>query len=83
RKVEKAIGKVNYELSDKMKKSREFSRSLFAVKDITAGEIFSEKNVKSIRPGYGLHPKYFNEIIGKKAKSDITFGTPLSWDLIE
>ena len=50
-----------------MKKSREFSRSLFVVKDIKAGEIFTEENARLIRPGYGLHPKYLKEILGKKA----------------
>ena len=83
RDVELSLGKVNYELSDKMKKSREFSRSLFVVKDIKKGEVLTEENIRSIRPGYGLHPKYFYNVIGKKANTDISFGTPLSWDLIE
>lgn len=83
RDVEKALGKVNYELSEKVKKSKVFARSLFIVKDVKAGELISEENVKSIRPGYGMHPKYFNEIIGKKIKKDVKKGTPLSWDLIE
>jgi pseudaminic acid synthase len=83
REVEKAIGKVNYKLTESMKKSRRFSRSLFAVKDIKAGDKFSEKNVKSIRPGNGLKPKYLKAILGKKAKKDIEKGTPLSWNLIE
>lgn len=65
-----------------MKKSREFSRSLFVVKDIKAGEIFTEENVRSIRPGYGLHPKYLKKILGKRATQDIKKGTPLNWDLI-
>lgn len=81
--VELSFGKVNYELSDKMKKSREFSRSLFVVKDIKKGEVLTEENIRSIRPGYGLHPKYLYDVIGKKANTDISFGTPLSWDLIE
>lgn len=78
RKAEKALGKVDYELSEKMKKSREFSRSLFIVKDVCAGEKITGENVKSIRPGYGLHPKYYSEILGKKFKSDLKKGTPLS-----
>ncbi|WP_457642745.1 pseudaminic acid synthase [Persephonella sp.] len=82
REVEKALGKVSYELTEKTRKSREFSRSLFVVKDIKKGELFTEENVKSIRPGYGLHPRYLPEIIGKKARKDIKKGTPLSWDLI-
>lgn len=77
RQVEKAIGKVSYELTDKVKASRKFSRSLFVVKDIKAGEIFTEENVRSIRPGYGLLPKYLNEILGKKTLKDLNRGTPL------
>jgi len=66
-----------------MKKSREFSRSLFVVEDIKAGEIFTEENIRSIRPGYGLPPKYLKNILGKQATQDIKKGTPLKWDLIE
>lgn len=83
REVEKALGEIKYELNESQLKSREFSRSLFAVKDIKAGETFTEENIKSIRPGYGLHPKYLKEIIGKRARRDIERGTPLSWDMIE
>lgn len=83
RDIEKALGKVNYTLTEKEKKSREFSRSLFIVKNIKKGEEFTEENVKSIRPGYGLHPKHYSEILGKKASEDIEEGTPLHWDLIE
>ena len=83
REVEKALGKVSYELTEKMKKSRELSRSLFVVKEIKAGEFFTEENIRSIRPGYGIHPKYLNEIIGKKSKKYIKKGTPLRWDLIK
>jgi len=83
REVEKALGEVGYELTDKMKKSREFSRSLFIVEDVKEGEVFSEGNVRSIRPGFGLHPKYLNDILGKRAAKAVTKGTPLNWDLIE
>jgi pseudaminic acid synthase len=83
RDVEKALGKDSYDLSDRIKRSREFARSLFVVEDVKAGEIFTEKNIKSIRPGYGLHPKYLSQIIGKKSRKDIKKGTPLSWDLVE
>jgi pseudaminic acid synthase len=83
REVEKALGTVNYDLTEKTKKSREFSRSLFIVKDTKAGDSFTEDNVKSIRPGYGLHPRYLEQIIGKKAKKDIKMGTPLDWQLID
>ncbi len=83
REAEKALGKVSYELTDKMKRSREFSRSLFVVEDVKAGEIFTEKNVRSIRPGFGLSPKFIKDILGKKAKKDIERGTPLNEELIE
>lgn len=83
REVEKALGEVSYELTEKVKKSREFARSLFVIKDIKAGELFTEENIKSIRPGYGLHPKYMKDIIGTKARKDIKKGTPLKRDLVK
>ena len=83
RNVEKALGKVNYELSDKMKANREFSRSLFVVKDMKKDDIITEDNVRSIRPGFGLHPKYLNEILGKKVKKNLKKGTPFELDFIE
>jgi pseudaminic acid synthase len=83
RDVEKALGKVTYQLSEKVKKNKIFARSLFAVEDIPAGETFTEQNTRSIRPGDGLPPKYLKEITGKKATGFIMRGTPLSWDLIE
>jgi len=82
REVEKALGKVSYKLFEKIKKNREFSRSLFVVRDIKADEVFSEANIRSIRPGYGLHPRYLGEILGKKATVDIEKGTPLKWSMI-
>jgi pseudaminic acid synthase len=83
RRAEKAIGQVSYEIMGKQKAGRVFRRSLFVVKDIKKGEKFTEENVRSIRPGYGLPPKYFDDVVGKKATKDIIRGTPLSWDLIE
>ena len=80
--VEKALGEVSYKLTEKMKKSRELSRSLFVVKDIKAGETFTEENIRSIRPGYGLPPKYLKDILGKRAAQDIKKGMPLRWELI-
>lgn len=82
REVEKALGEVSYELTEKMKKSRELSRSLFVVKDIKAGEVFTEENIRSIRPGYGLPLKYLKDILGKKSTQPIKKGTPLSWELV-
>ncbi|SHE87705.1 N-acetylneuraminate synthase [Tissierella praeacuta DSM 18095] len=83
RELEKALGYITYELTDSQKKSREHSRSLFIVKDIKKGEIFTEENIKSIRPGFGLPTKYIKDILGKRARKDILKGTPINWSLIE
>jgi pseudaminic acid synthase len=83
REVEKAMGKVSYDLTERQRKNREFARSLFVVKDVRKGEVFTEENVRSIRPGYGLHPKHLKDVIGRRAKFDVEAGTPLSWDMIE
>jgi pseudaminic acid synthase len=83
REVEKALGNVLYNLSAETLKSREFCRSLFIVKDIQAGETFTLENIRSIRPGYGLAPKYLNHFLGKKTQRDIKRGTPVTWQLIE
>jgi pseudaminic acid synthase len=83
REAEKAMGKITYTLSEKVIASRNFSRSLFVVKDMKAGEVFTDKNVRSIRPGNGMHTKYFFEILGKKASKNVKRGTPLNWDLIK
>jgi pseudaminic acid synthase len=83
RNTEKAIGVIDYSLSDKAKKSRVFSRSLFVVKDINAGEEITEENIRSIRPGNGLHPKYLDSIIGKVVNKNLSKGTPLSLDCID
>lgn len=77
--VEKALGKVTYALTDKQKKSREDGRSLFVVKDIKAGEQFTRENVRSVRPAFGMHTMYYEEILGKTARTDIYKGTPLAW----
>jgi len=78
--TEKAIGKVNYELTEKEQASKVFRRSLFVVEDIKEGESFTQTNVRSIRPGYGLPPKHICSILGKAAKTNIDAGTPLSWE---
>jgi len=80
--VEQSLGKIHYGITEDEKKSRVFRRSLFVVKDIKKGEIFSQENIKSIRPADGLSPKYLKFILGKRAKRDIKRGTPLSWNLI-
>ncbi len=77
REVEKALGTGTFDVSEKAARSRNFSRSLFAVKDIKEGEIFTEENVRSIRPGYGLPPQYLERLLGKKSKRSIKRGEPL------
>lgn len=83
RNVEKALGKVKYELTEKQKKSKGRSRSLYVVSDIKKGEIFTPDNMRSIRPGYGLHTKYYKDIIGKRASCDIKKGTAMKWNYVE
>lgn len=80
REAEMAIGKVDYSLTEKQVKGKDFSRSLYIVKDVKKGELVNPENVRSIRPGYGLHPKYYKEIQGKTFSSDFERGTPLSLD---
>lgn len=82
RKVEKALGRVHYGPEEHEAKSRVFRRSLFVVKDVKAGEEFTEENVRSIRPGYGLPPKFLKDVLGRRAACDIKRGTPLDWSLI-
>ena len=83
RHVEKAMGRVTYNLTERQKKSRERSRSLYVVRNIKEGEEFTSENVKSIRPGYGLQPKYYETILGRKAKYDLQKGTALAWHDIQ
>jgi len=82
REAEKATGIVDYTLTEKQAKGRDFSRSLYIAEDIKAGDIFTDKNLRSVRPGFGLHPKYFNEIIGKKSNQDLEKGTPMKLNYI-
>lgn len=82
RTAEAAIGKSFYGASTQEKESIIYRRSLFVVADMKEGEKFTPNNVKSIRPGYGLAPKYYREILGAAAANDIARGTPLSWDLV-
>lgn len=78
REAESAIGVVDYSLTEKQKKSRNFCRSLYVVEDIKGGEIITEKNVRSIRPGYGMHPKHYKEVLGRRVKVDIEKGSPIN-----
>ncbi len=80
--AERAVGTVYYGVSEAEAKSRIFRRSLFVVKDMHAGEKFTNENMRSIRPGYGLHTRYLNEVLGRTARCDILRGTPLVWDLV-
>lgn len=77
RDVKEALGSEEYKLSAKSKKSKKFSRSLFISANIKKGELFTEKNIRSVRPGDGMHPKYLKEILGLKAKENLEFGEPL------
>ena len=80
--AEKALGRVSYDLTDTERESIVFRRSLFVVKGVKAGEFFTEENVRSIRPGHGLHPRFLGDVLGKKALPDIEAGTPLAWDML-
>lgn len=81
--VEKAIGKVTYELTQKQIKSKEHSRSLFVVKDMEKGQIITEQYIRSIRPAFGMHTRYLKDILGKRVKCNLKKGTPMKWDYIE
>lgn len=78
REAEKAVGKVDFNLTEKQLKGKDFSRSLYVVKDIKEGELITEENVRSIRPGFGLHPKYYDDILNKRASKNLTIGTPIN-----
>lgn len=80
--AEEMMGKVDYEMTDKKKKSRQFSRSLFVVEDVKKGDLITKENVRSIRPGFGMHPKHLSEILGQEFNQNIERGTPLSFDLL-
>jgi pseudaminic acid synthase len=81
--VEKAIGQVRYGATNQEKESLRFRKSLFAVRDIKTGEVFTEDNIRSIRPGHGLSPKHLKYILSKTARKDIKKGRPLMWDLVD
>jgi pseudaminic acid synthase len=82
REVEQALGVVSYELSMKSEINKVFGRSLFVVKNVKSGETISSENVRSIRPGHGLHPKHYNDILGKRFAMDIELGTPLNMRMV-
>ena len=80
REAESAVGVVDYALTDKQLKGKEFSRSLYVVADMKKGDVIDEQNVRSIRPGFGLHPKFYSQVLGKQIKADLEKGTRLSLD---
>lgn len=83
RMAEAAIGVVTYELSEKQKGGRTAARSLYIAEDMKAGDILTEKNLRSVRPGFGLHPKYFNELLGKKVIRDLEKGERMRLEYVE
>jgi pseudaminic acid synthase len=80
--AERALGQIHFGVSAQEESSRVFRRSLFVVQNVKSGEVFTEENVRSIRPGHGLHTRYLPQILGKRAARDVERGTPLSWDLL-
>ncbi len=82
RTLEKALGRVSYDLSDKQLREREHSRSLFVARDMRAGEVFTPENLRSVRPADGLHTMYYEQLLGKKITRDAKLGTPMSWELV-
>src|SRR5690606_25591086 len=83
RQAEKAIGTVDYNLTEKQKKGRDFSRSLYVDEDVKKGDLITKDNVRSIRPGFGMHPKYYHEVMSKKFVVDVNKGTPLCTKIIQ
>lgn len=81
--AEKAMGKVSYELSAAEQESRNTRKSIFVSADIKKGEVLTPENIRVVRPAYGMEPKYYEMVLGKKVKEDLKFGTPLSFDVIE
>ena len=78
-----ALGKVHYGLTKTEEKNKRFRRSIFVVQDVSKGEKFTDENIRIIRPGNGLSPKYINQIIGRISKKNISKGTPFRWNHIQ
>lgn len=83
RKVEASLGDVNYPTDSSTIKGREYSRSLYVAQPMKKGDVITEQNVRSVRPGYGLHPKYLPELIGRRVNRDLEVGDRMSWDVVE
>jgi len=80
--AEQALGEVHYGVTDREEATRALRRSIFVVQDVPAGDVFTHANLRCIRPGHGLHPRYLNDVIGRRATVDLVRGTPLGWDLV-
>jgi len=78
----RALGSVHYGATDSERSSLTFRRSLYVAKDMRAGDVFTSQNLRVIRPGFGLPPKYYDEILGRRVVSDVAKGTPVSWELL-
>lgn len=83
RQVEKALGRVNYPIDSSTIKGREYARSLYVAQPMKRGDVITEENVRSVRPGFGLHPKFLPELIGRKVKFDLEAGDRMTWDVLE
>lgn len=83
RMAESSLGTISYDLTQKQQDNRCFARSLYVAEDIKQGDIITEKNIRSVRPGYGLHPKYLSTILGHKAKCNLTIGDRITLDKLE
>lgn len=82
RNMEKALGTINYDLTAKAKESRKRGRSLFITKDLKKGDLLDAENIKSVRPAAGMAPKYWDLVMGKRVKHDVSKGTPVNWDIL-
>lgn len=81
--TEKALGRATFDLTEKQKKNKEFSRSLFIAKDMKKGDVFTPENLRSVRPAFGLHTRYYEELLGRKVNRDVALGTPMKWELVD
>lgn len=83
RMAEAAIGSVSYELTNKMKSGREFSRSLYVTEDMKSGDVITEQNIRSVRPGFGSHPKYLKEVLGKRVNRSLEKGMRFTLEFVD
>jgi pseudaminic acid synthase len=77
-----SLGQVKYGPTEKEKKSLQFRRSIYIAQDMKAGDIFTKENIRIIRPGYGMPPKYYSQLLGKQVKREVSKGTPVTWDML-